>query len=303
MTAPALMFHHFHGPLHPRVQGSLSAASLEAKLNSLADWTILPAGEWLQRALAGRLAPTDTCLTFDDCLACQFDIANPVLQRRGLTAFWFVYTSVLEGRLIRLELYRKFRNTCFPDIDTFYQAYFAFLERGPHAGIVREALSGFRPERYLSAWSFYTDNDRRYRYLRDDVLGPERYQVAMDEFIAKNGSSLEELSKDVWLTADHIRHLHDTGHVIGLHSHSHPTRLAELPPARQMDEYRQNRDILAQILGAPPISMAHPNNSYSADTLDVLERLGIRLGFCSETNPPEQSLLTMPRIDQAEIGT
>ena len=54
---------------------------------------ILPADEWMARATSDRLDENDLCLTFDDALRCQYDVALPVLEKYGLTAFWFVYSG------------------------------------------------------------------------------------------------------------------------------------------------------------------------------------------------------------------
>src|SRR5689334_18171562 len=113
------MFHHFHSEAlgHPRGQGSLSAGELADLIDYVGRERILPPDEFLRRSRAGRLRPGDLCLTFDDNLRCQFDVAYPVLRDLGLTAFWFVYSSVLDGASERLELYRLFRTTHFESIE------------------------------------------------------------------------------------------------------------------------------------------------------------------------------------------
>src|SRR4051812_1212306 len=103
------MFHHFHGGAHARGQGAISAQQLDELLDFVGAGRILPALEWQERSTRGTLAPDDLCITFDDALRCQVDIALPVLESRGLTAFWFVYSSVFEGVRERLEIYRHVR--------------------------------------------------------------------------------------------------------------------------------------------------------------------------------------------------
>ena len=77
---------------------------------------ILPARVWLERAIAGKLERHAICLTFDDNLRCQYDVARPVLRDLGLTAFWFIPTAVLRGEPVRIGLYRQFRVKCFEDV-------------------------------------------------------------------------------------------------------------------------------------------------------------------------------------------
>jgi hypothetical protein len=46
----------------------------------------------------------------------------------------------------------------------------------------------------------------------------------------------QSLAGDLWITPEQVRQLHRCGHVIGLHSHTHPTRLNRLPPTQQKAE-------------------------------------------------------------------
>ncbi|MFQ5806996.1 MAG: polysaccharide deacetylase family protein, partial [Phycisphaerae bacterium] len=133
MQPHGIMFHHFHDDRHPAGQGSLSADDLAALIRFLEPGRFLPAREWLRRAVAGTLDNQHLCLTFDDNLRCQYDVALRVLGDFGLTAFWFLPTSALQGRLQRLELYRAFRVRYFDEIDDFYEAFFRTLATSNYA--------------------------------------------------------------------------------------------------------------------------------------------------------------------------
>ncbi len=119
MPGYGIMFHHFTGRGHPQGQGAISADDLAWVIQWLGPDRILPAREFYRGALAGSLGSRDLCLSFDDALRCQYDVAVPVLRSFGLTAFFFVYTSVMEGQAESLEIYRYFRTTCFPSVDAF----------------------------------------------------------------------------------------------------------------------------------------------------------------------------------------
>lgn len=297
-----VMFHHFHGGEHPAGQGSMSAADLEAMISFLGPKNILPAREWMDRALAGRLCPGELCLTFDDGLRCQWDVAYPVMKALGLDAFWFVYTSPLEGRVERLELYRYFRTVRYPDVADFYRAFDAAAAQGPHADAVSAALAGFDPKSYLEDFPFYTDADRRFRFVRDQALGPARYDEVMDRMMASEGFSTDGLAAKLWIDDPIVARLHAEGHVIGLHSHTHPTQLCRLDPAGQEREYRLNSAHLAKVIGRAPIAMSHPCNSYDAGTLALLARLGLVFGFrANMAMSASHGPLEHPREDHANI--
>ena len=301
MRPYGIMFHHFHDDRHPAGQGSISARQFAELIEHLGRDRILPAGEWLARAVEGTLTSGELCLTFDDTLRCQYDIALPVLRDYDITAFWFVASSVMQGRLERLELYRKFRATAFEHIDEFYEAFGQATHDSPYAAEVRQQLEHFEPSGYLADFAFYTTGDRQFRYVRDELLGPQPYREIMDHMIASRGLELEQLARDLWMGDACVRQLDAAGHLIGLHSHTHPTRLAELDAAAQRQEYQANYDHLTRLLPKPPACMSHPCNSYNDDTLAILRDLGIVLGFRANLADDTNSLLELPRQDHATI--
>lgn len=295
------MFHHFHGDRHPKGQGAISADEFGAMLDKLGADRILPAKDWMEKALAGRLGESDLCLTFDDALLCQYEVALPAMRARGLTAFWFVYSSVFEGGLENLEIFRHFRTTRFRDIGAFYEVFFA-AATAAYPQETRDALARFDPATYLAAFPFYSTEDRIFRFLRDDVLGPARYAGVVGELMRKMDYDPRRNAADLWMSDAHLRTLSDEGHVIGLHSYTHPTRLAELGVAEQRHEYRRNFDHLTRVLGAPPTTMSHPCNSYGPETLDILREFGVRLGFRANMQPvANRSMFEFAREDHANL--
>jgi len=301
MTAHGIMFHHFHGGEHPCVQGSISASELNDIIDQIGADNILSAETWIERARLGDLSNRDICLTFDDGLRCQYDVALPVLYDRGLTAAWFVYSSVFEGHSERLEIYRYFRTVAFPDIDTFYQSFDDVLAASKYGEQAVLAMTDFVPDNYLVDHTFYSTNDRRFRYLRDRVLGPGKYNALMDEMIANWSSKPNDLHNHLWMDEACLQTLQAQGHIIGLHSYSHPTVMADLSNAEQQREYSKNSDHLAKILGNKPSAMTHPCNSYNADTLQVLEQMGVSVGFRANMAKGPYGSLELPRVDHADF--
>lgn len=295
------MFHHFHEGDGPAGVGSINARTLARMLDHLGPSRILPAAEWCSRAIRGALRPGELCLTFDDNLRCQFDVALPVLRDYRLTGFWFVATAVLQGHLSRTEVYRAFRTRYFEGGSGFYEEFLRFVDRSAEGPRVRAALEAFDPSGYLGEYAFYSDDDRRFRFVRDDVLGVEAYQRLMDEMIRARGLKLKDLGAGLWMNDDCLRQLAAEGHVIGLHSHTHPTRLAELPPPLQRREYRANHAYLTSLLGTPPSSVSHPCNSYDEQTLRILRGMGVRIGFRSNATLATHSELEYPREDHVHV--
>jgi len=153
----------------------------------------------------------------------------------------------------------------------------------------------------MQAFPFLSDGDKVFRYLRDDVLGPERYHRTMGVMMARHGAEPAVIARGLWMNADDVRRLHDLGHVIGLHSHSHPTRLGELPIEQQRREYTRNADALLALTGIRPNTVGHPCGSYSAETLGALAEMGVVMGFRSNMAQSDYGPLELPREDHANI--
>ena len=111
-----VMFHHFHNEgERPIAQGSITSSEFKEIIEYIGPKNILPADIWLEKAINNRLNKKEICLTFDDALKCQVDIALPILQQLGLTAFWFIYSSVFKGEIESLEINRYFYSVCFSE--------------------------------------------------------------------------------------------------------------------------------------------------------------------------------------------
>ena len=54
----------------------------------------------------------------------------------------------------------------------------------------------------------------------------------------------KEFSLDLWMNIENIKKLNEDGHIIGLHSHTHPTMLSKLSKIDQEKEYLKNYKVL-----------------------------------------------------------
>lgn len=295
-----IMFHHFCDAKHPKGQGAISGEELEEMLHYVGLDNILPAEDFQRRLVSNKLKNTDVCITFDDNLKCQYDVAYPVLKKYKITALWFIYTSPFEGINERLEIYRYYRTVTFSSIDDFYDCFFNKLMESEFEIMVNKGLKDFSPDNY-SMFPFYSYNDRKFRFIRDEILKEKYFQV-MDGIIEKDDNfSIEKIRKDLWMDESCIKQLAAEGHMIGLHSHTHPTQLAETSYKDQKREYISNFETIKRISGKEPISVSYPCNSYNDDTLKVMNSLKISIGFTAIMVSDISNPLTLPRNDHANI--
>jgi peptidoglycan/xylan/chitin deacetylase (PgdA/CDA1 family) len=298
----SIMFHHFHGSGHPTGQGAISGDDFEEMIDWLSDrYNLLSSVVYSKRLEEGALEQNDICLSFDDALLCQADIAVPILNKRDIQAFFFIYSSPFIGDPDPLEIYRYFRTVEFSDIDHFYSEFFKVAQT-LYADSIDSAKMNYDAVSYLDAFPFYTKNDKWFRFLRDQVLGKAKYDEVMDSLMTHHSFDRSNASSKLWMNNDHLKSLSDAGHIVGLHSYSHPTMIQKLPVEQQEKEYTQNFEHLHSILGHNPFAMSHPCGNYSDETLVILKRLGIKIGFRSSSSITTiRSPLEIPRDDHANV--
>ena len=298
----SIMFHHFHGTKHPIVQGSISGDNFEEMIDWLSSRNnLISSSAYLRRLENDVLQQDDICLSFDDSLLSQAEIAVPILNKRDIQAFFFIYSSPFVGNPDPLEIYRYFRTVEFSHIDQFYSEFFQETETA-FSDLVNAGLKDYDSTSYLSAFSFYTENDKWFRFLRDQVLGKERYDQIMDNLMKRHNFDRLKASSKLWMNNTHLENLRDSGHTVGLHSYSHPTMIHKMPVEQQEKEYVQNFEHLYSILGQQPLAMSHPCGNYSNDTLKILKKIGIKIGFRSSTSITSiRSQLEVPRDDHTNI--
>ena len=264
-------------------------------------YSLLNADEYQYKAENRRLADTDICLSFDDALLCQYEIAFPLIRRRNLTAFFFIHSAPIKGEMNFLEIFRYFRTICYDDLQDFYSEFFELTD-SLFPELIKWARRVYDPETYLEKFTFYTADDKWFRFLRDYVLGKEDYELLMFRLMQEKDFDVEESKTKLWMNEKQIKDLHSNGNVIGLHSYSHPTRIDMLGPTSQEREYKTNLEHLRDLTGEEITSMSHPCGRYNRDTLNVLTSLGVKVGFRSNMHMKNMvSLLEAPRENHANI--
>lgn len=300
--AHGVMFHHFHSNEHAAKPGSIDSDGFSNMLEYLAEtFNLLDAQTFLDKARSRSLGEADIVLTFDDALKSQVDVALPVLKEASITGMFNVYSSVFSGEPDPLEIYADFRATTYSDFLSFWSD-FQLAAREEFPDLVSQLPSAY-PGDYLSNFPFYSLEERQFRFLRDSLLRPKAYRVVMDQMLKSSSYDAAARIPSLWMSKEDLLAIAGAGHEIGLHSHSHPTRMSELPRTEQESEYVQNRDWITSELGVTPTVVAHPCGDYSAETLDVLRNLGVTVGFRSSLTPGvTDSALEIPRQDHALIA-
>jgi peptidoglycan/xylan/chitin deacetylase (PgdA/CDA1 family) len=85
-----------------------------------------------------------------------------------------------------------------------------------------------------------------------------------------------------FLDARGIRALHERGHVVGVHSVTHPLAMATLSRPEILREWRLSITHLTEVVGSTPVAASIPGGWYSADVAQAASAAGLRYLFTSE---------------------
>jgi peptidoglycan/xylan/chitin deacetylase (PgdA/CDA1 family) len=305
-----IMFHHFYNDnLHKKSQGSINKDDFYKMLKFIGRENILDANDFFTRLKENKLKEKNVCLTFDDAIKCQYDIALPVLEDLKIKSFFFIYSSLFKGELTLLEVYRYFRMNYFNNIDEFYNYFFILFNKDLCAFFKdNEKIIEQTKVKFL----VYSTNDIKFRLVRDKLLSQLDYKKIMFAMFKEKNFRPEDHYKNIFMSKFNLNKLNELGHLIGLHSHSHPVLLENLSYNEQKKEYENNKSTLSEILNIDKNNikyMSHPSGSYNRDALKLVEELKIALGFKQIMSiEPEKNMkkinnssLEIARQDHAKI--
>ena len=305
-----IMFHHFHDDgIHTKGQGSIDKDDFYKMINFIGRNNILDADIFFEKFKNNKLKEKEVCLTFDDGIKCQIDVALPILEELKIKSFFFVYTSMFEGKPDNLEIFRYFRMNYFNNVDEFYNSFYQVLDKD-----LKTFFEDNNDKNKATKIKFphYSIEDIKFRLVRDIFLTRSQYEETMLLMFKEKQFNYKDFFKKLFFQKDDLKTLDSLGHLVGLHSHNHPTLLEKLNYDEQKDEYEKCLSSISNILDKPKNEikyMSHPCGSYNKDTFEILKELGIELGFKQiMTIEPEKgmkkinnSFLEIARQDHAEI--
>jgi peptidoglycan/xylan/chitin deacetylase (PgdA/CDA1 family) len=85
-----------------------------------------------------------------------------------------------------------------------------------------------------------------------------------------------------FMSADELRELSARGHVIGSHSHTHPTYMGRLTRAQLDEEWARSRACIAEVLGSVPRTASVPGGFLSDAVIAAAAAAGYEILFTSE---------------------
>lgn len=258
----AFIFHRVLDRADPLLPGEPDAAMFDRMLGWIGgQFNVLPSLEACDRLLSGTLPARAAIITFDDGYRDNWELALPILQRRRMSAVFFVATGYLNGgAMFNDRVIEAIRCATGSELDA------AWLGLGS-LGIGRESEKRAAIDRLL----------RTVKYLepveREDA-------VARIERACGAGRRVDLMMTDAQVVA-----LRRAGMEIGGHTRNHPIlrSLSEKDAAR---EIAQDRDALGAITGSKPELFAYPNgkagDDFDLEHCRMVKQAGYRAAFTTQ---------------------
>jgi len=282
-----IMFHRFHQD--KQYGGSISPQNLENIINMIDTRRILTPAEWIDKCINNSLDDKDICLTFDDCLKSQYQIALPILQKYKLKAFFFVHSITFDNNYEYNELFFTLIKDNYESFDIFFDQYLKYMNIN-HDIFISNKFNDFK-DKLIAHHNHYSENEIKYRFLRNIYFKMDKFIDSVKSFFS---NEIMQLDKKIWMTSNEVEHLSKLGHYIGLHTHSHFTNFLSLNYGEQKKEYQVNKDKLESIIDKKIYASSHPLGLYNDDTLTILKELDIVCAFRSNNQIPEGKKIKNP---------
>lgn len=303
-----IMFHHFHDDnKHKKSQGSINKESFNQLISFIGKENILSPDEFTLGLSKNKLDTKNICLTFDDGIKSQIDIALPVLEKLNLKAFFFVQSSILSKYPDNLEIYRYFRSNFYSNVNEFYADFYTHCDKSYKSFLDSQSSKIIEMKERISIYSI---DDIKFRFVRDKYFNAKQYDNIMHKMFNAKSFEPKDIYSQLIMSINDLKKISSLGHTIGLHSHTHPMLIENMSYKDQMYEYEKNLNELSLAINCKKediYSMSHPCGSYNSDTLDILKKLDIKIGFKqimkidSEMNKINNSIYEIAREDHSNI--
>ncbi len=296
-------YHYIRDPAqcaHPGIH-PLAPSDFEAQVDWLAGCYHMATPEEAEAFVGGQagLPGPSVILTFDDGMVDHQWALRQVLAPRGIRSVFFVNSKPLvERRAVMVHKVHWLRATSEPT--EFQRAFMALL---PPPWRPDED-----PEMAAAAARIYvydSPQDGRLKYLINFVLPYALMDEISSELLAQRGVSEAEFCDDLYMTEAAIKTLHQGGHRIGAHGHSHApfTRLGDGLAA----DIEANIACLEAICGQPPGWVSYPYGrdwAIPEDAAGFCARFGFEFGLTLAVgwNQSGQEPFSLKRINTNEVA-
>ena len=243
-----IMFHRFKNfKIKDTGHGALSAKDLSKLIKFIGRKRILSPDEWMNKLKKNKLKNQDLCLTFDDGLKSQLNIALPVLNKYNIKAFWFIHSNTSPKNFDKSEIFSILIVKKFKKYKNFTNKFLKYININPNIFNSTSFNKYYKTEKNL--YSFFSKIEIKYKFLRDIYFTRHKFENLMENFFKSFGLNVKDFYKNTWMNKKDLIKLNKKGHMIGMHSFSHPYRMSLLSKKQQLNEYHKENGFERDVEG------------------------------------------------------
>lgn len=215
-------------------------------------------------------------ITFDDGLRGCYDYALPILQKLGVQSTFFICSEPLEEQNI-LAIYKI--NLLIENLGSEF-----FLAQVNHHIEQIDEYFEYEDPASIGITNIYRYDDDARKILKKKL----NYELPIkikNKIVSDIYNEFENVNfpglKDIFINQEEIKKIHNYGHSIGAHTHSHEI-LARISDTAQHEEIHRSVDFLSQIIGQKVTSFAYPfgtDGTYTDLSKLILSKSGMKFAL------------------------
>ena len=219
-----------------------------------------------------------------------------ILKKYSIKAFFFINTKFVGSKKTTPELIRFFIYNHCKGIKNFYNIF----ENNCNLNVKKIIKDNKKKiQFYKSKYKFYTIQDIKFRIIRNSI-SQKKYFFIMEKIMKNEKFNYNILKYKPYMSEKDLIKINKNGHLVGLHTHSHPSDFSCLSSKDQKKELFLNIKSLKRILKNKNElfeTFSYPAGNYSRQTLRILKDLNIKIAFTNSIETKTNNVLETPRIN------
>jgi peptidoglycan/xylan/chitin deacetylase (PgdA/CDA1 family) len=236
---------------------------------------IITRDEWLSYVGNKKIPKNKFLLTFDDGLACHFDVVAPILHSKSLFAIFFISSGIFDEKFMPLDVHVLHFLLQNFDVTKVFQTYTGHLKQ---ESIVETNLT-------KSDSIYQTELNPLVNWLKRKVNYEAKTndgQTALQKTYAElSGADLSDFKNKWYMNLDQIKGLVSLNFAIGGHTRSH--KLLPLIPQNQLyEEIDYDKKTLDSVLEQDIHAFAYPfggPTSFNPHIVSRVKEAGYKVAF------------------------
>ena len=243
----------------------------------------------INSAVLNRDYPSDDFfyLTFADGFKQHFTNVYPVIKDYNLEASFFVPTMAIESRKCPIvEKQRLLQYNLYENYDLFLKNFCNQVRKFHKFSNDKFFYPDYenikKCTKYLKQFTFYSDQERYFRFIRNEHLTSREFSIIIDFMFSKFFKTDNEFIEKYYLSETDLSIMSKNKMIIGGHTYSHPF-LNKLSSKKIEIEVKRNISYLSSVINQKIRSFAYPFGAFNKNVIRCMENNNFDYAFDTRT--------------------